>query len=213
MRAPPDGGTFLNPWHELTAAGDSAVLLPLIVATTGWLLLPADTRRDGWRWALAACACGGGVALSKLLYMGWGLAPPGLDYTGISGHSAMSMLVWPTIAALLSRRAGAALRVLALGMAVLLACGVAVSRVWLKAHSVSEVILGSALGLLLNIWFLRGRPAAQASTRSIALLAGMTALIVLLCYGRIFPSQHILKQVALQISGHEKTFGRRLHRQ
>jgi len=40
------------------------------------------------------------------------------------------------------------------------------------------------------------------------LLAGMSLLVVVVCYGRVFPSQHILKQVALAISGHDMVFSR-----
>jgi membrane-associated phospholipid phosphatase len=200
---------LLNPWNALTAAGDSAVLLPLIVWITLWLMIPAATRRDGWRWILAVALCGGGVTLSKLLFMGWNIGIPGLDYTGLSGHSAMSMMVWPTIAALLSRRSDTRWHVLAIGSGVCLALGIAVSRVLLSAHSVSEVILGSGYGLLVCAGFLRVQPAAQkVSPRAIALFAGMGLLIALICYGRVFPSQHILKQVAMELSGHDKVFSR-----
>lgn len=199
----------MNLWNALTAAGDSAVLLPLIGWITLWLMIPAATRRDGWRWVLAVTLCGGGVTLSKLLFMGWNIGIPGLDYTGLSGHSAMSMMVWPTIAALLSRRSDTRWRVLAIGSGVCLALGIAVSRVLLSAHSVSEVILGSGYGLLVCAGFLRVQPAAQkVSPRAIALFAGMGLLIALICYGRVFPSQHILKQVAMELSGHDKVFSR-----
>lgn len=158
---------------------------------------------------LAVCVCGGGVTLSKLLFMGWDIAIPGLNYTGFSGHSAMSMLVWPSTAALLSRRTAVRWRAVAISVGVLLALDIAISRVVLKAHSVSEVILGSGYGLIVCVCFLWGRPATQqVSARAIALFAGMGVLIALTCYGRVFPSQHLLKQVALELSGHDKTFSR-----
>jgi len=206
---PHDGGFLLNPWHALTSAGDSAVLLPLIAWITLWLMIPAPTRRDGWRWLLAVLVCGGGVTLSKLLFMGWDIGIPGLDYTGFSGHSAMSMLVWPTMAALLSRRGTVTWRVLAIGVGVLLALGIAFSRVFLKAHSVSEVVLGSDYGLVVCVGFLLTRPAAQqVSARAIAVFAAMGVVIALTSYGRVFPSQHLLKQVAMALSGHGEVFSR-----
>ena len=201
----------MNPWQALTSAGDSAVLLPLIVWITLWLIVPHESRRDGWRWVVAVGVCGGGVALSKLLFMAWDIGLPGLDYTGFSGHSAMSMLVWPTTAALLTRRANVSWRSVAIGLGILLALSIAISRIWLKAHSVSEVILGSAFGLLICGWFQKGQPVAQqVSVRAVTLLAGMSLLLVLACYGRVFPSQHILKQVALAISGHDMVFSRQM---
>ena len=187
------------------------MLLPLIVWITLWLIVPRESRRDGWRWVVAVGVCGGGVALSKLLFMAWDIGLPGLDYTGFSGHSAMSMLVWPTTAALLTRRANVSWRSVAIGLGILLAVSIAISRIWLKAHSVSEVILGSAFGLLVCTWFQRGQPVAQqVSVRAVALLAGMSLLVVVVCYGRVFPSQHILKQVALAISGHDMVFSRQM---
>ena len=204
-----DGSHLLNPWQALTSAGDSALLLPLIAWISLWLIVPAQTRREGWRWAFAVCACGGGVALSKLLFMAWGVGLPGLDYTGFSGHSAMSMLVWPTMAALLTQRASLNWRSVAVCIAVVLALGIAVSRILLKAHSVSEVILGSSYGILICGWFLMRRSAAyQVSARAVALFAGIGLALALACYGRVFPSQHILKQLALDISGRDKVFSR-----
>ena len=200
---------MLIPWQTLTSAGDSAVLLPLIAWITLWLMIPVSTRLDGWRWIVAVCVCGGGVTLSKLLFMGWNIGIPGLDYTGLSGHSAMSMLVWPTTAALLSRRTDVRWHALAIGAGVLFALGIAVSRIVLKDHSVPEVILGSGYGLIVCVGFLWGRPATQqVSARAIALFAGMGVLIALASYGRVFPSQHILKQVAMELSGHDKVFSR-----
>jgi membrane-associated phospholipid phosphatase len=202
----------LKIWHDLTAAGDSAVLLPLIAWIAAWLIAPAATRRDGGRWILAVAVCGGGVALSKLLFMGWGIGLPGLNYTGFSGHSALSALVWPTTGALLARRGGVALRTTAICAGVALALGIAVSRILLKAHSLSEVLLGCSFGLAIAGWFLLSRPVAQhASPRTITLLAAGALLLVLAFYGRVFPSQYLLKQVALAVSGHAQVFRRPPH--
>lgn len=198
-------------WHNLTSAGDSAVLLPLIAWISVWLIVPAQTRRDGWRWLLAVAVCGGVVTLSKLLFMAWDVGLPGLDYTGYSGHSALSALVWPSVAALLARRGGLTVQLAAIGVGVVLALGIAVSRIVLKAHSASEVLLGFTLGLTIAGWLVLARPVAQrASPRAIALLAGVSLLLVLTFYGRVFPSQHYLKQIALTISGREQVFRRAL---
>lgn len=194
-------------WLFLTSAGDSAVLLPMIAWITVWLIIPAKTRQDGWRWLVAVAVCGSIVTLSKLLFMGWGIGLPGLDYTGFSGHSAMSALVWPTVAALLARRGTVTVRTVAISFGVLLAVCVAVSRVLIKVHSVSEVIFGCTLGLAVAGWFLMAHPVAQrASPKAILLLAVVAMLFVPPLYGRMFPTQHLLHQVARTISGHGHVF-------
>lgn len=201
----------MNIWHDLTSAGDSALLLPLIGWAFVWLAIPRPSRTQGWRWLFAVVACGGVVSVSKLLFMAWGVGLPGLDYTGFSGHSALSALVWPSIAALLARRGKAAVQKMAVAAGVLLALGIAISRVFLKAHSISEVVLGCALGLAVAGWFLRGRAGTpMPSARAVTLLAGGAVLLTLAFYGRVFPSQHVLKEVALAISGRGEVFRRPL---
>jgi membrane-associated phospholipid phosphatase len=209
-------------WRAITSLGDSALLLPLIAWMALSLIL---TRRDGlqgFRWIAAACVCGGLVALSKLLFMGWGVGAglPGLNYTGFSGHTALSMLTWPALAGLLSRNASRPVQSAAISLGVLIGAGVAISRIFLKAHSISEVVLGAILGVLIAAWFLHGllrharlsdvAPPAHAARRQLLLLSG-GAVIALLCYGRVFPSQHVLKDLALWLSGHPTVFSRRIN--
>lgn len=209
-------------WRAITSLGDSALLLPLICWMALSLILTRRDRPQAFRWIAAACVCGGTVALSKLLFMGWGVGAdlPGMNYTGISGHTALSMLTWPALAGLLSRNGARNLRIAAVALGILTGVAVAASRLVLKAHSISEVILGAALGLLIAVWFLHGllRHArlsdvavpADAVRRQLLLLSG-GMVIALLCYGRVFPSQHVLKDLALWLSGHPTVFTRRIN--
>lgn len=81
-------------------SGRSAVLLPLaLVIFSGWACSPGALQPYGQG---CSALTGTVVALSKILYMGWGLHPEGWSFTGLSGHSALSMLVWPTIGMLLA---------------------------------------------------------------------------------------------------------------
>ncbi|NID14564.1 phosphatase PAP2 family protein [Luteibacter yeojuensis] len=200
-------------WMAITALGDSAVLLPMM----GWmaicLMLPPPCKRDAWGWLLAIAVCGGCVMLSKLLFMAWGIRPPWLDYTGFSGHTALAILVWPTLAALLTREGPIAWRRAAIALASTVGLAVGVSRLALGFHSLSEVWLGGALGALVVSWFLRvlsspsAVPGEAARWRRIALGGGALA-ILLLCYGRVFPSQHLLQDMAVWLSGHPGVFTR-----
>jgi len=202
-------------WHAITCLGDSALLLPLIAWMAIWLFLPPTAWRDGRRWLPAVAVCGGVVVLSKLLFMAWGIGPPGLNYTGLSGHTAMAILVWPAYAAVLARHGSVWVRTMAITLGALIGAGVAISRLALKVHSPSEVWMGAALGVAVTIWFLRGVATsdAQAAPRHTwhrLLLAGGALVIGLTCYGRVFPSQYVLQDIAVWLSGHPNVFTRRM---
>ncbi|MGN6480352.1 phosphatase PAP2 family protein [Luteibacter sp.] len=198
-------------WHAITSFGDSALLLPLIAWMT-LVLAFAPHRRDAIRWVVAAIACGGAVAFSKLIFMAWGIGPPGLDYTGISGHTALSVLTWPSLAALLVRKVRGPLAWIAIAAGACLGLLVGLSRLALEVHSVSEVIMGALLGAIVATWFIHGLNRTDALPTWHALLLGMGVIALwLVFYGRIFPSQHLLKDIAMWVSGHSHVFTRRPH--
>ncbi|WP_036113422.1 MULTISPECIES: phosphatase PAP2 family protein [Luteibacter] len=202
-------------WQAITSFGDSALLLPLIAWTGICLLVPAPQWRDVRRWGFAVATAGGIVCLSKLLFMAWGIGPPGLNYTGFSGHTTLAILVWPSLGALLARDGNVRIRRTAIAAGCLIGAGVAVSRLVLKVHSPSEVWLGALLGTAVMAWFVRGveptlhESRSDARRRILILALGAVAIFVL-CYGRVFPSQHVLKDVALWLSGHSDVFTRRI---
>ncbi|MHB1896684.1 MAG: phosphatase PAP2 family protein [Metallibacterium sp.] len=195
-------------WWRITALGDSAVLLPIALLLAAWLLLRAGTRATGWWWLGVLCVDVGVVALSKLLYMGWGLHPPGLDFVGLCGHCALSFLIWPVLAALLAAPARRRWRIVAALLGALLALGVTVSRLTLDAHSPSEAVLGTLWGALLAALFLwherrPGRLQQAGGWMALGLL-----LPLLLTYGRAFPSNRILEVIARRVSGHTRIYTR-----
>ena len=118
------------------------------------------------------------VAISKLAFMVWGVGLPGLDFTGLSGHSAMAALVWPALLGLLAGRGGRVWRLCGATLGTLLAAAVAWSRVALHAHSASEVVLGFALGAAFALWLLwrhgrEWRLAWSPASRAAAAAAGV----------------------------------------
>jgi len=222
-------------WVHVTDLGDSAVLLPLALVIFLWLGL------QSWRiaalWAGLFGLDGAVVALSKILYMGWGLHPAGWNFTGLSGHSALSMLVWPTIGMLLAVGRRRFWR-LALPLAgAVLSAAIVVSRLAIDVHTPPEAGLGALWGGVLAGVFLvlsRKRRAAPSflnphggrAGRSPALGAlswnasrcGLSrpglllplALILplALTYGEIFPSTPLLEDVACRLSGHAQPYTR-----
>jgi len=187
-------------WIHVTALGDSAVTLPCIGLITLWLLLSVATHGLAWRWLLLAAGVATVVAISKLAFMVWGVSLPGLDFTGLSGHSAMAALVWPALLGLLAGRGGRVWRLCGATLGALLAVAVAWSRVVLHAHSASEALLGYALGAAFALWLLwrHGRGWRLAWSPLLALLPLL--LVLPFVYGRHFPSQDILVTIATHMA-------------
>lgn len=170
---------MLDVWRTLSTLGDSRWLLPMALVLL--FTLPRADARLKWRWMLGIVAVAGVTLASKLAFMGWGIGIESLQFTGFSGHAAMSSVIYPVVGVLL---AGAGRRARAIGLltGTLLAVAIAWSRIPLHAHSLSEVIAGLMLGLGCGTWALYG---ARASRRAApvaiaaAVLAGMALPLAL----------------------------------
>lgn len=201
-------------WHEFTWLGDSGLLLPAAALIALWL---AVARRT-WPGALLWCAVFGvGSALvlaSKLAFMGWGVGSARLDFTGISGHTMLAASVWPVALWLLASRWGHGARVALACAGWLLALGIGLSRLAVEAHSLSEVLAGYALGMLVSGLFLavqhrRPHPRLRWSLVLLSLVLPM----VVQRPGASAPTQQLIERVALRLSGAERVFTREdLHR-
>jgi undecaprenyl-diphosphatase len=137
--------------RDFTALGGIGVLTVMVLAVAGYLLL-ADRRRTA---LLVVAASLGGVLLSSALKLGFDrprpdLVPHGsLVYTASfpSGHSMMAAAVYLTLGALLaSVQPDPRLKLYLLGVAILLAALVGVSRVYLGVHWPTDVVAGWAAG-------------------------------------------------------------------
>jgi len=194
-------------WVHVTDLGDSAVLLPLALVIILWLGL------QSWRaasfWAALFCLDGAVVALSKIVYMGWGLHPAGWNFTGLSGHSALSMLVWPTIGLLLAAGRPPFWRWLLPAFGVLLAASIVVSRLTTDAHTPIEAAAGALWGgalAVLALWRLPRQPIIKGRPGWFLPLAILLPLV--LSYGQIFPSNPLLETIACALSGRAQPYTR-----
>lgn len=169
-------------WRWMEPFGNSAILLPVAILFGAILLARPATRRNGWLWlAILAveCACVGGT---KMLYMAWGWAPPGLNFIGLSGDSAMAFVSWPVAGASVMSHHRPLARLGAVAVGVLLAVLVSTSRVTLFAHSVSEAVSGGIFGALLVAVFLKltwHDPPAIPARLARAPVAALVALLLL----------------------------------
>lgn len=201
--------TMLRFWHALIYLGDGAVLLPCSALLFVWLIAGRATRRAGWWWLLAALLVSGGVALSKLLYMVSGWHPTGWNFIGLSGHAALSFLLFPVVAALVGSRGTTALRITLVALGVCLALAVSVSSWVLGDHSFAELVLGALWGALGATTFLAigWRHAAQATLprkwAAVSLL-----LLMGIMYRQGFPSAQVLGWIALRVSEHPTIYTR-----
>lgn len=208
-------------WQLISFFGDSTVLLPSAAALFIVLMLRKTSRLLAWQWSLLFGITGAIVCASKLAFMGWGLGIRKLDYTGFSGHSALSALsaaFWPIFLWLLSARFSAGWQKAAVATGYILAAVVGYSRLVIHAHSVSEVIAGLLLGAAGSALFLLLQKRTSDCDYKTIPWGGIACLVmvplILLHSGSKAPTQTLLGQIATAIGPLDKPFTREdLHKQ
>lgn len=196
-------------WKTLTYFGDSMLLIPTAVIIA--LILPwkSDNRRALWYWLLAFGLAGLVVSVSKILFLGFGIGSARFNFTGFSGHSAMSATLWPVMLWLISGRCSRLWRGLAIGVGYAIPLMVGVSRLVIHAHSVSEVIAGLLLGFTLSTAFLLSQRETALKGFSLPqIAAALLVPVLLLGHGRIATTQQFLAQFSARLAGMEKPYTR-----
>lgn len=198
---------MMNFWEGLSSLGDSRVLLPLSAVLL--LSLAVPQRPLKWRWAVMIAAVALLTLASKIAFMGWGVGIASLDFTGISGHAAMSSTIYPTAMWLLA--CGRSQRPWAWTLAGIgLALAIAVSRLPLHAHSLSEIVAGLALGLLATATVLWNR-GLRAGARIIRVSSAALAITIAAAVPLLLADLHthdLVKSLATGLSGREKALDR-----
>ncbi|MFJ2991458.1 phosphatase PAP2 family protein [Pandoraea sp. NPDC087047] len=196
-----------NFWITITNFGSAAVTVPLAAALTLWLL-----SARAWHAAFAWVALFGAgslvVAVSKVMFLGWGVGVRELDFTGVSGHTMFAATVYPVIAWLLLRKLALPWRVLGTLAAAAGSVAVGVSRVALSAHSVSESVAGCVVGFSVCAafaWVTRGDDAPNLKTLP---MAASLFVLVMWLHGERVPTQRWITEIALMMSGREQPFKR-----
>jgi membrane-associated phospholipid phosphatase len=202
-------------WQYFSLIGSLAVTGPIGIAIAVWLLVGKS-----WRLSLSWCLlfCGGMalVVLTKMAFYGWGVGVESVDFAGFSGHSMRSGAVYPVAFFLAFRNVRGAARYWALAGGVLLAVLIAMSRVVVHAHSVSEAVTGCLLGLLvagLFVWHVSTEGHLVVSRVLVALC--MPLLLVTPQHGEseLFYAEGWIARLALLLSGHDRPFTRQQWRQ
>jgi membrane-associated phospholipid phosphatase len=188
--------------HILTYFGDSMLLIPTAAIMALLLYWKSDSRRTAGYWVLAFCTAGAVVSLSKIAFLGFGIGSARFNFTGFSGHSAMSATLWPVLLWLLSGSLAINGRRTALAVGYLIPLMVGVSRLVLNYHSVSEVIAGLTLGFTLSSVYLFSQRHIRLRGFSLWQLSLALLLpLLLMGHGRIATTQQFLQRLSVQIAG------------
>lgn len=199
----------MREWHALTWLGDSGLLLPGATFIGLWLAASRATRRSALLWVLCFGMCGTVVMLSKLAFLGWGMGSRAWDFTGFSGHTALSACFWPVALWLLASRASHRVRVGAALAGAVLAAAIGASRLAIDAHSLSEVAAGYLLGLCASgmfLWVQHPWPHPRLPAWWVA--ASLALPLVVIRPGWPAPTQDLLEWTAARTAGLERAYTR-----
>ena len=199
---------MMNWWNTVSFTADMSVLGPAGVAIAVWLLVSRQ-----WRLVLGwSLWYGGGmllVVLSKLAFIGWGLGSAEFDFTGFSGHAMRAGAVFPVLMYVVLQRAPRSWRLAGVLFGVAYAVLVAISRVVVHAHSVSEAVSGCVLGLAMAFGFMwQARGAVNFAVSHALALASLALMVLITFKAEPMPTEDWLQKIALHLSGHERVFSR-----
>lgn len=198
-------------WNYVTFLGDSNFTLPCATLLLLWLCYNKQ-----WRAAICWGLCFGTamflVAASKVAFMAWYIVPPLLgNFTGVSGHTASATSLYLALAVALMHNTRSRLRWLVIATSATLVTAVAISRLELRVHSVSEVICGVLTGGIAAAVFAAGLHAAQNIRRPLSGKLALSILMLALLFitnGRPAPTQDVLTQIARSLSDRNQVYGR-----
>jgi len=143
------------------------------------------------------------------MFLGFGIGSARFNFTGFSGHSAMSSTLWPVMMWLISGRWSTFWRAVTIAIGYAIPLMVGFSRLVIHAHSVSEVLAGLLLGFTLSSAFLISQRRTVLKGFS-ALQVGVAFLVPLLLmgHGRVATTQQFLERLSVKLAGLEKPFKR-----
>ncbi len=189
----------------VTDFADQAVILPLLAAVAAVLAVQRRWRLSG-AWLVSVCGVLATTLMLKVALYACGWLIPSLGHHQLalispSGHTASAAVEYGGLAALLSARSPP-VRWGPLGRAALAglstAAVVGFTRIELGAHTVAEVIVAAAVGLLGTAAFvLLAGPAMVGKSALPAILAG--GLVLGVFHGRHLPAEVLIQSRAAAV--------------
>jgi membrane-associated phospholipid phosphatase len=197
-------------WLAFTRLGEAQILLPAALAVYGWTIWRAPASRAcATRWLACVALAAALTTFTKVAFIGYGIGSATWDFTGLSGHAMFSAAILPVLARLLTIDQPPPRVRWAVAGGYALAALVAVSRVRVQAHSVSEVIGGGLCGglastLALASW--QHLPRLRVPAR---LWFGLPAAVMLAMHSAPPPKTHDwVTRLSLRLSGRSAPFTR-----
>ena len=196
-------------WNAITFVGDSVVLLPAATLVLVWMLLGCAWRMAFW-WSMLFGVALTLVAATKIAFIGWGLGLGHFDYTGLSGHAMRAAAVLPVLGWALQAgwptRVRARWRLLPIALGAAAGVLVAFSRVVLHEHSISETLLGWALGCVTAFGFIAVAQTLTRPRRNPWILALSMLAMLPASHAEPAPTNRWITAAALYLSGHERPY-------
>lgn len=189
----------------ITPYGGITVMLPAALVITGWLWM-TRSRRSALLWVATLLAVYSIVAVSKILFKGWGVALESLGIYVLSGHAMNTCLVLTVALSLLARQVHLLLRWPAAGLGLILGWAFSVYCVAPFIHPLPEAIAGAFLGSMAACLFLLGLENIQPGRiPSGALVLGLL-FIAFNATTPKYTAESILDHISLRFSGAHKVF-------
>lgn len=161
-------------WLSITRLGEAQMVVPATLAMLWWVARQADVRGLWWRWGLLFALAAGVTTASKIAFIGWGIGSAALDFTGVSGHAMFAAAAYPLLLRLMLAWQSPLWQRLAWLAGFALAAVVAVSRVVVGVHTVSEIVAGFVVGGVVGLLSLpqwRVRDVAPSLVMPVVLVA------------------------------------------
>lgn len=195
---PPADDPLQSFWTFVTDFGDSAVTLPLAGLALVFLLI------SGWRRAagallLGVAAAGIGIGLLKLALESCSRPLIGTSIVNPSGHMAVSVAVYGSLALILARRLPGRHAFWIWSATAALLAAIAVSRLVLHAHTAAEVAAGTFVGLMAGLLFRKLLGQESRPILHFGWFALAAAAVVFAMHGTRWPIEHLVKAIVLLI--------------
>lgn len=180
-------------------------MAPAAMIITAWLLLGRAWRLALW-WIMLFTGGMVFVVATKIAFIGWGLGVQSLDFTGLSGHVMRATSIMPVLFYMLVQRYSPRIRNIGVVLGLLFGVVIAISRLEVHAHSISEAASGWLLGAAISLGFIRLLSAANRIEIQPSLVVFSLLALMLTPYSEPVPTQRWITSAALQLSGHDRPY-------
>lgn len=179
-----------------TNFGDLAVLLPLVVVLGLWLLVVRKQASALW-WAGAVGFCVGCTAVLKMYFY---VCPLSTDLHSPSGHTSLSTLVYGALTLTVAAEVEGWQRGLAVAAGAIFVASIAISRILVQAHSLTEVCVGLLIGGA-SLWlFARAYTRSPPTLRHVGTLAVVCVALMVLLNGQELRAEDFLHNLAVYLN-------------